>query len=147
VGFGPTVKELMNAFIASPGHYKNLVDPTFTHIGVGTVRTQNGMLYTAHEFMALEGSRSPAVTAAPAPVTTTPKVHTTTAPRVTTPPVTSPPTTVAPAPTPTTLLATVELSPADKQLHDGGKNDQQEQQSKSNGRCRSHAKNLQAIVR
>ncbi len=149
VGFGPTVSELMNAFIASPGHYANLVDPSFTHVGVGTVRTSGGLLYTAHEFMSLESS-GPAVTAAPAPsptpVVTAPRVRTTT-PKVTTtaPPVTAPPTTVAPAP-PTTLQTTIELLPADQQLQSSSKHDQKKQQSKSNGRCRSHSQNLQAIV-
>lgn len=145
VGFGPTVTSLMNAFIASAGHYKNLVDPTFTHIGVGTVRTSNGMLYTAHEFAALEGS-APAVTAprVTTPAPTTPRV---TAPKVTAPPppVTSPPTTVAP-PVPTTLETTVVRLPAEKKLQNSGAENQQQQKSQSNSRCRSHAKNLQAIV-
>lgn len=156
VGFGPTVSELMSAFIASPGHYKNLVDPSFTHVGVGTVRTSGGMLYTAHEFMTLESS-GPAVTSTPAPaprpVVTAPRVRTTTpkvtapAPAVTAPPVTAaPPTTIAAPAPPTTLQATVTQLPADKQLQSSSKNNQQKQQSKSNGRCRSHAKNLQAIV-
>lgn len=149
VGVGPTVSQLMDAFIASPGHYKNLVDPTFTHIGVGTVRTPDGQLYTAHEFMTLESS-GPAVTAAPAPspspAPTTPRVKTTTAPKVTAPPVTEPPTTVAPAPTPTTLETTVVELPADQQLHSGSQDNDKQQQGQSNGRCRSHSKNLQAIV-
>lgn len=160
VGVGPTVGQLMDAFIASPGHYTNLVDPTFTHIGVGTVRTTGGLLYTAHEFAALE-SGAARVTAPPAttPRVTTPRVRTTTsptlatpqvtAPQVTAPPVTSPPAIVAPVLTPklpTTLEATVVRLPADKQLHNSGKNNQQEQKAKSNSRCRSHAKNLQAIA-
>jgi len=146
VGFGPTVSSLMNAFINSPGHYKNLVDPTFTHIGVGTVRTSNGMLYTAHEFAALEGSR-PVVTAPPvtAPAPITPRVTT---PKVTAPPVTSPPTTVAPPPppVPTTLETAVVRLPAEKKLQNSGTENHEKQKSQSNGRCRSHAKNLQAIV-
>ncbi len=154
VGFGPTVSSLMDAFIASPGHYKNLVDPTFTHIGVGTVRTTAGMLYTAHEFATLKGS-APAVTVPPqtAPAVTIPRVRTTapaapqvTAPPVTAPPVTAPPTTTA-APAPTTPLeTTVDLLPADEQLQSSSKNNQQQQQSKSDSRCRSHNKKLQAIV-
>jgi uncharacterized protein YkwD len=152
VGVGPTVGQLMDAFIASPGHYKNLVDPTFTHIGVGTVRTSDGQLYTAHEFMALESS-GPAVTVppAPSPAPVAPRVRTTaapkvTAPPVTAPPVTAPPTTVAPAPAPTSLEAAVQQLPADQQLHSSSQNDHKQQHSQSNGRCRSHSKNLQAIV-
>src|SRR5689334_6865423 len=36
VGRGPDVDQLMAAFTASQAHYNNMVDPTFTHIGVGT---------------------------------------------------------------------------------------------------------------
>src|SRR2546426_849495 len=34
VGVGATVDKLHDAFVASPGHYRNLVDDTFTYIGV-----------------------------------------------------------------------------------------------------------------
>ncbi|MDP1794990.1 MAG: CAP domain-containing protein [Acidimicrobiales bacterium] len=153
VGVGPSVGSLMDAFIASPGHYKNLVDPRFTHVGVGTVRI-GGLLYTAHEFMAVRGASAPAPAPAPAPktaVTSAPKVRTVAAPKapvVTAPPTTqTPPTTVAPAPTaPTALEAEVEQLPTEEQLDDSGKNNQQKQQSEGNGRCRSHLPNLQAII-
>ena len=137
VGMGPSVDELMQAFIASPGHYKNLIDPTFTHIGVGTVRTPDGLLYTAHEFAALEGA-SPPVTVSPAP--TTPRVTTPRAPRVTTPPTTPPPT-VAPSPPTTEPPTAVERVPSTSQQHeldDGSNDDQQQKQNKSQSRCRSH---------
>ena len=145
VGFGPSVSQLMSAFIASPGHYANLVDPRFTHIGVGTVRVGNE-LYTAHEFMALQGASTPVVTSPPVTSPPAPKVTT---PRVTTPPTTAAPTTVPTTvpPTPTTLQATVVTElPADQQLHNGSQNDHQQEQSKSNGRCRSHKTNLQSIA-
>ncbi|MEY2467829.1 MAG: hypothetical protein QOF21_527 [Actinomycetota bacterium] len=136
VGVGPTVSELMSAFIASPGHYKNLVDPRFTHIGVGTVRTSGGLLYTSHEFMALDGAAPP-----PAVVTTptappAPRAPRVTAPKVTTP-VTAPPTTVAPVPETTTTTMLV-LPTEQYKLQDSGEDDYQEQKSQSNGRCRSH---------
>jgi len=138
VGVGPNVQELMSAFVASPGHYKNLVDPRFTHIGVGTVRTSGGLIYTAHEFMAVEGS-TPAVTSAPTPAAppvtrAAPRVTT---PRVTTPVTAAPPTTVTTVPETTTTTMLV-LPTEQYKLQDGGEDDHQKQKSKSNGRCRSH---------
>ncbi len=64
VGMGSQgdVGGIHQAFVNSPSHYQNLVDPAFTRIGVG-VYVQDGMLYTAHEFMAATSD----VGAAPAP--------------------------------------------------------------------------------
>ncbi len=150
VGVGPTVSSLMDAFIASPGHYKNLVDPRFTHIGVGTVRI-SGILYTAHEFMAVRGAVASTPTPVPStPVTAAPRVRTVAAPKPAAPVVTAPPTTATPpttvAPAPTALPTDVEQLPADHELHHSSQNNQQEQKGKSSGRCRSHLPNLQALV-
>ncbi len=96
VGVGANVPVLVDAFVASPGHYANIVDPAFTQIGVGVVWRDNAM-YTTHRFLQLPGA--PPTTTAPPPATTAPPV---TAP----PPVTtSPPTTAAPPPSTTTTLA------------------------------------------
>lgn len=70
VGVGMTVDKLHAAFVASPAHYKNLVDPVFTHIGVGVVLGRDGAIFTAHQFMKL---RSRASAPAAAPTTTAPK--------------------------------------------------------------------------
>ena len=35
VEVGAEVEDLVDAFVASPGHYANIVDPAFTEIGVG----------------------------------------------------------------------------------------------------------------
>ncbi|MEA3077930.1 MAG: hypothetical protein QOF60_2838 [Actinomycetota bacterium] len=66
VGVGMTVEKLHAAFVASPGHYRNLVDPAYTYIGVGVVVGRDGALFTAHQFMQLRptavlaaGSRPP----------------------------------------------------------------------------------------
>ena len=59
----------MNAFIASPGHYANIVDPEFTHIGVGVV-WDGSRLFTTHRFMKLQ-SQAPTTTTTVAPTTTT----------------------------------------------------------------------------
>lgn len=53
VGVGMTVDRLHAAFVASPLHYKNIVDPAFTHVGVGVVLGQDGAIFTTHQFMTL----------------------------------------------------------------------------------------------
>jgi hypothetical protein len=89
VGKGPSVDPIMDAFIASPGHYANLMDPAFTRIGVGVVWS-DGVLYTTHRFMQL---RAPAPTAPPA---TAPPA--TAAPSRSKPPAQTPVTTAPPPP-------------------------------------------------
>jgi uncharacterized protein YkwD len=61
VGTGPDVDSVMAAFIASPGHYANIVDPEFTHIGVAVVRDPDNpaRLYTTHRFMKLQNAPEP----------------------------------------------------------------------------------------
>jgi len=85
VGVGANVQVLVDAFVASPGHYANIVDPSFTQIGVGVVWRDNA-LYTTHRFLQLP--------AAPPPTTQPPATQ----PPTTTPPATAPP---LPEPTPT----------------------------------------------
>jgi hypothetical protein len=90
VGVGYDVGQLMDAFIDSPAHYANLIDPTWTHVGVGATVDASGRIFTTHNFMA---AGAPAA-APPAP-----------APPVATPPTTAPPvvtttTTTAPPPPP-----------------------------------------------
>jgi hypothetical protein len=69
VGTGPDVGSIMTAFIGSPGHYANIVDPEFTHIGVGVVWDGNRM-FTTHRFMKLQDA-APTTTTTAAPTTTT----------------------------------------------------------------------------
>jgi len=85
VGTGPSAPPIMDAFINSPKHYANIVDPAFTYIGVGVVWVGNQM-FTTHRFMQLSGSAAPPPTAPPPPPVTAPPV---TAPPVTSPPVTT----------------------------------------------------------
>ncbi len=138
VGTGPSLDPVMDAFIASPSHFRNIVDPDFTHIGVGVV-WDGGRLYTTHRFMTLSApapaptptaaptttaapatTRAPAPTVAPtttaAPATTTapaPAPAPTVAPTTTTAPVAAPTTPVAQAPTATPSLATPDSTPAE----------------------------------
>jgi hypothetical protein len=51
VGMGGTVDSLETAFVNSPHHYDNLVDPAFRSIGIGVVRNAAGVLFVAEEFM------------------------------------------------------------------------------------------------
>jgi uncharacterized protein YkwD len=52
VGVSPEgdVARLFEAFINSPSHYANLVDPGYTAIGVGVVY-RDGRMWTTHRFM------------------------------------------------------------------------------------------------
>ena len=116
VGVGTGVDGLMHAFIESPSHYQNIVDPDWTHVGVA-VTWANDQMWTTHTFMQA-GEQAPVVTAPPptaAPVTTT-VPPTTVAPETTTtaPPVTATPVTATPvAVPPTTEPEDEEEAPAE----------------------------------
>lgn len=106
VGTGPDVGSIMSAFIASPGHYANIIDPEYTHIGVGVVWDGTRM-FTTHRFMKLQ-STGPTTTT-PAPTTTTTQPTTTVAPTTTT----GAPTTAAP--TTSTSIAPTSAAPSPTQ--------------------------------
>ncbi|GJM38608.1 MAG: hypothetical protein DHS20C19_19750 [Acidimicrobiales bacterium] len=109
VGVGAGVEVLVDAFVASPGHFANIIDPAFTEIGVGVVWRDSAM-YTTHRFLQLPGAASSTTTAPPttAPPTTAPP--TTSAPAGTVPPVDAPPTALpAPPITAERVLALLHL--------------------------------------
>ena len=54
VGVGPDVATIFAAFVASPHHYENLVDPAFNRVGVG-VADGGGRQWTCHRFMEVAG--------------------------------------------------------------------------------------------
>jgi hypothetical protein len=57
----------MNAFVASPAHYKNIVDPAYNYVGVGVTIGADGRMFVTQDFMAA-GADAPAPQAdAPAP--------------------------------------------------------------------------------
>ncbi|MEO0494165.1 MAG: CAP domain-containing protein, partial [Actinomycetota bacterium] len=90
VGVGADVAVLVDAFVASPGHYANIVDPAFTEIGVGVVWRESA-LYTTHRFLQVPGAApAPTTTAPPSPTTTAAPAPTTTAPATTVPTTTAP---------------------------------------------------------
>ena len=66
VGTGADADSLFSAFVNSPPHYANLVNPVYTKVGVGVALTSAGTIYTSHEFMTLAPAASQ-VAAAPAP--------------------------------------------------------------------------------
>jgi hypothetical protein len=68
VGRGGSVAALEQAFVNSPAHYDNLIDPTFDTIGVGVVRGAGDIIFVAEEFMQLRRS----VAAAATPIAQTP---------------------------------------------------------------------------
>jgi len=106
VGMGPNVAGIQQAFINSPHHYENLVNPNYNYVGIGVVDS-GGTIFVTVDFMALGASAKPAP--APAPRTTTApasRPRATAAPRATAPATpraaapTAPPTTAPPPPPP-----------------------------------------------
>lgn len=111
VGVGGDTSSLFQAFVNSPTHYANLVDPAYSRVGVGVVHA-GGRMYTAHRFMGVApAAAAPPPTAPPttaAPPTTVPP--TTAAPATTAPPTTAAPatTTSTTPPPPTSKLGRIE---------------------------------------
>jgi len=58
VGMGGSVDSLHDAFVNSPHHYENLVDPGFRFVGLGVVDS-NGTLYVSEVFMELASQPAP----------------------------------------------------------------------------------------
>jgi len=50
VGFGPGVTAVHNALVGSPGHFANLVNARFTHVGIAVRTDGNGRLWVAQVF-------------------------------------------------------------------------------------------------
>lgn len=75
VGTGSDVPTLVQAFVDSEPHYRNIVDERFDWIGVGVTFGADGRMYTAHVFMDLRDAtpaQPEAVTAPARPVATEP---------------------------------------------------------------------------
>jgi uncharacterized protein YkwD len=110
IGMGSNTDLVWGAFLSSPVHFGNIVNPSYTHIGLGVVVDANGNQWTTQRFLQLSGSL---VASAPDPAPAAPPV--TAAPRRSAPPTTAPapvhvapPTTEPPPPPPP-----VEPPPAD----------------------------------
>lgn len=66
VGMGSTVDGLHTAFVNSPRHYDNLIDPAFRSVGIGVVRNGAGTMFVAEEFMAPQPPATPVAAIGPA---------------------------------------------------------------------------------
>lgn len=110
VGVGYDVDGLMKAFINSPAHYRNLVDPDWSYVGVGVTVAADGRMYTTHNFMAMGAAPAPAPAPAPKPAPQpAPKpAPSRPAPAPTTTTTAPPP---PPVPHPTTARVTAVLDP------------------------------------
>ena len=87
VGMGGSVDGLHRAFVASPRHYDNLIDPDFSYVGIGVAMNGDTMYVTEVFMKVMEPKPAPVVTPAPIPPTRSHKP-------------TRPPTTARPKPTP-----------------------------------------------
>lgn len=76
VGMGGSVDGLHRAFVDSPRHYDNLVDPAFSHVGIG-IAMNGSTIYVSQVFMQLMSVKTlpttPATAPKPATTTTTAK--------------------------------------------------------------------------
>jgi len=102
VGRGPNLRDIQTAFMASPSHRENIVDPGFTQLGVGVTWDGREYFYVAVIF------RTPSSTAAapaPAPTTATTRAATPPTTRAASAPPKPKPTTTTAPPTTTTTLA------------------------------------------
>ena len=55
VGRGSYAELVWNAFVNSPAHYANLVDPMYTHVGISVMYDGGGQLWTTQRFVARTG--------------------------------------------------------------------------------------------
>jgi hypothetical protein len=68
VGQGGNVDSLQQAFVNSPSHYHNLVDPDFNFVGIGVVYGSGGLIFVTVDFMQRGAAAArPAPAPAPAP--------------------------------------------------------------------------------
>lgn len=112
VGVGGDVASLFQAFVDSPSHLANLVDPAYGHVGVGVVLS-GGRIYTAHRFMALGPPPAPSTTAPPQPPPPPPPPPPPTSAPTTAPTTTAAPSTTAPTTAPTTTTTTTTTTAPD----------------------------------
>lgn len=105
VGTGPDVESIQAAFVNSPEHHQNMVNPAFTEVGIAISYAPNGALWVTLDFLQPNPPRQVAAAAAapqappvarplPVPVAAAPPP----APTPTVPAPAAPPTAPAPAP-------------------------------------------------
>lgn len=104
VGRGPELRDIETAFMNSPSHRQNILDPGFSQLGVGVTFDGREFLYVAVIFR--EPSGAATVSSPPPPPTTTPTTRAAAAPKP------KPTTTTAPKPTTTTQAPTTTTTAA-----------------------------------
>ena len=110
VGMGSSAAQIFDALVASPAHLRNMADPAFSLVGIGSVADASGRLWTTHVFLQPRGAR-----AAAAPTPAPPRPAPAAAPATTRVPKPAPSTTAAPlpvAPAPTTAAPVTTAAPA-----------------------------------
>jgi len=115
VGRGPELRDIETAFMNSPSHRENILDPGFTQFGVGVTFDGKEFYYVAVIFREPSGaatSASPAT--APAPPATTPTTRAAATPKPKPTTTTQRPTTTTQAPTTTTTVALPPPPPAEQ---------------------------------
>ncbi|MPY96273.1 MAG: hypothetical protein GEV08_25395 [Acidimicrobiia bacterium] len=50
VGYGPDVEVVHGALVGSPGHYANMVNGSFSHVGVAVTTSPDGRVWVAQVF-------------------------------------------------------------------------------------------------
>jgi hypothetical protein len=71
VGVGPTCANIAQAFMNSPEHRRNILDPSYSSVGLGVVDAPGGVMYVTEDFMGTGGAPAN-VAPAPAPVKAAP---------------------------------------------------------------------------
>ncbi len=129
VGRGPSLSDIEAAFMASPAHRENILDPTFTQLGVGVTWDGSKYFYVAVIFRQPSGAAASTPAPAPAPKPAVvpraaaapkpaPKPTTTTTLAPTTTTTTEPPTTTTTeAPTTTTTEAPTTTTTAPRPIY------------------------------
>ena len=67
VGVGGSASQLHDAFVASPKHYENIVEPAFNFVGIGVVEVDSQIWVTFDFKQAKTAVAAPATAPAPAP--------------------------------------------------------------------------------
>jgi Cysteine-rich secretory protein family len=118
VGVGPTCGNIAQAFMASPEHRRNILDPSYSSVGLGVVDAPGGVMYVTEDFMGTGGAPAHVVPA-PAPVKAAPAPAPVKAPPAPAPvkaalapaPIAVPKPTPAPAPAPAPALVVPTAMP------------------------------------
>ena len=50
VAYGPSADTMFDALINSPAHYENIMNGSFSAVGIGVVQGADGTLWTSHVF-------------------------------------------------------------------------------------------------